>query len=85
MKKMRKSLDFLFVLCPGAPAFCTIKYQFPLIFLCKMPSCIFPKICYNNNCQEGIHPEADTETKGANGRTETTRRKVNPKNFLDIL
>ena len=23
IKKMRKSLDFLFVLCPGAPAFCT--------------------------------------------------------------
>ena len=37
------------------------------------------------NCQEGIHPETDTETKGVKGRTETMRRKVNPKNFLDIL
>lgn len=23
-------------------------------FLCKMPSCFFLKICYNNNCQEGM-------------------------------
>ena len=37
------------------------------------------------NCQEGIHPETDTETKGAKGRTETMWRKVNPKNFLKLL
>ena len=39
------------------------------------------KLCYNNNCQEGIHPEDDTETKVDNGRTETRQRKDNPKNF----
>ena len=41
----------------------------------------FNKLCYNNNCQEGIHPEDDTETKVDNGRTETRQRKDNPKNF----
>ena len=37
------------------------------------------------NCKEGIHPETDTETKGAKGRTETMWRKANPKNFLKLL
>ena len=33
--------------------------------------------------KRGIRSKADTETKGANGRTETRQRKVNPKNFLE--
>lgn len=37
------------------------------------------------NCQEGIHPETDTETKDVKGRTETMWRKANPKNFLKLL
>lgn len=40
-------------------------------------------MCYNNTCQEGIRSGADTETKGANGRTETRQRKDNSKNFLE--
>jgi hypothetical protein len=36
---------------PGRPVKCTKKLHLRGASLYNLPSCNFPKICYNNNCQ----------------------------------